>query len=150
MSSRYAFTALGALLVGALSLAVEAAPRPATLVVGAAGKPQATFAFERTPKPGRVRLTTSLAGVAGSRFAVYVDRGASPVFAHIFTPDECMFVDDGSRSQCRLTIAGNAPAYRRISEGFKRGRTARITIEDAGTMKMDSTAALAGLRGRLR
>ncbi len=149
MSSRYAFTALGAVLVGALSLPAGAAPRPATLVVGAAGKPQATFAFERTLKPGRIRLTTSLAGVAGSRFAVYVDRGASPVYAHIFTPNECRFVDDGSRSQCRLTIAGNTPAYRRISEGFKRGQTARITIEDAGTMKMDSTAGLTSLRRRL-
>lgn len=147
MPSRIAFAALAASLLGALSMPAAAAP--ASFVVGSKGKPQATFVFERTPSPGRIRLATSLAGVAGSRFAVRVDGVASPVFEHVFTADECSFADDGSRSQCRVTIGGNTPAYRRISQGFKRGKTARITIEDAGVMKMDISAGLASLRSKL-
>jgi hypothetical protein len=150
MSSKIVLAAFATVLLGALSAQAAPTARVASLTVGAPGKPQATFLFEGTPKPGRIRLTTSLAGVAGSRFALYVDGAASPVFDHVFSADECRFVDDGSRSQCRLTIAGSTPAYRLIRESVKRGKTARITIEDAGVMKMDSTAALTALRGRLR
>jgi hypothetical protein len=149
MSVKMAFAVTAAFMLAASTMPAQASPRPASLVIGGAGKPQALFVFERTPKPGRIRLTTSLAGVAGSRFAVYVDGGTSPVFQHIFSADDCSFVDDGSHSQCRLTIAGDTQAYRRINQGFRRGKTARITIEDAGVMKMDSTARLTSLQRRL-
>ena len=150
MSSKFVLAAVAAIVLGSGSTQAAPTAHPASLIVGAPGKPQATFLFEGTPKPGRIRLTTSLAGVAGSRFALYVDGTASPVFDHVFSADECRFVDDGSRSQCRLTIAGSTPGYRRIRESVKRGKMARITIEDAGVMKMDSTAKLDSLRGRLR
>jgi len=47
-------------------------------------------------------------------------------------------------------IPATDPAYRELLSRFKRGRFARITITDAGVMKMDETASLHGFAHALR
>ena len=87
-------------------------------------------------------------GVAGSRIEVTIDRAKKPVLSHVFAAGECKFGDAGSA--CQVVIAATDPAYRELLSRFKRGRLARVTIMDAGVMKMDETASLDGFAHVLR
>ncbi len=117
------------------------------LRAGEATGPNAVFAFDKT-KPNRIVVRTTQVGVAGSRIEVFVDKAKTPAFSHFFAVDECKFGDSGSR--CEVIVPASNPAYRAILAQFKRGRVARVTVDDAGAMKMDQTASLAGFTKSLR
>jgi hypothetical protein len=127
------------LAVGAAALAEAAEP---TLRLGAADGANAVFAFDRTAKPRAIVLRTTQVGVAGSRIEVTVDKAKKPVLSHVFAADECKFGNAGSA--CEIVIPATDPVYRQILWRFKRGRIARVTVMDAGVMKMDETASLNG------
>ena len=124
------------------------AAREVLLRAGAPDGANATFRFDKDIKPRAITLNTTAVGVAGSRLEITVDQTRIPVFSHIFTPAECNFATGGSR--CEILISANDPAYRRIIAGFKRGRVARVTVADAGVMKMDETLSLIGFAKALR
>ena len=71
-----------------------------------------------------------------------------PVFDHIFGTGECKFGDSGSR--CEVVISASTPDYASILRAFRRGRLARVTIQDAGVMKMDQTVSLIGFTAASR
>jgi len=117
------------------------------LRAGEASGPNAVFAFDKA-KPHKIVVRTTQAGVAGSRIEVFVDKAKTPAFRHLFTTAECKFDDRGSK--CEVIIPASNPAYAAILAQFKRGRVARVTVEDAGVMKMDQTASLEGFTKSLR
>jgi hypothetical protein len=110
--------------------------------------PNAVFAFDREAKPHAIVLRTTQVGVAGSHFEVSIDRAESPVFDHIFRTEECKFGDSGSR--CAVVIPASTRDYASILRAFRRGRLARVTIQDAGVMKMDHTVSLIGFTAASR
>jgi hypothetical protein len=118
------------------------------LRAGAATGPNAIFAFDKGAKPHRIVVRTSQASVAGSRIEVFVDKARTPAYRHLFAADECKFGDTGSK--CVVIVPASSPAYAAILAQFKRGRVARVTIDDAGAMKMDQTASLEGFTKSLR
>ena len=129
-------------------LAQNAAAAEAVMLrAGEATGPNAIFAFDKA-KPHRIVVRTTQAGVAGSRIEVFVDKAKNPAFRHLFAADECKFGDSGSR--CEVIIPSSSPVYAAILAQFKRGRVARVTVDDAGAMKMDQTASLAGFTKSLR
>jgi hypothetical protein len=135
-------------LIAAGAAALGQAARAATLRVGAADGPNAVFVFDEKAKSRAFVLRTTRFGVAGSRIEVTVDQAREPVFRHIFAPGECKFAESGSA--CEVTIAEKDAAYRAIFARFKRGRLARVTVQDAGVTKMDQTVALKGFANALR
>jgi hypothetical protein len=104
--------------------------------------PNAVFSFDKEANPRAIVVRTTQVGVSGSRFEVHIDGAKKPVFNHLFTAEECKFGDDGSR--CEVTIPATNPDFAAILHGFRRGRSARVSIEDAGVMKMDQTVSLSG------
>ncbi len=118
------------------------------LRAGQATGPNAIFAFDRDVKPHRIVVRTTQAGVPGSRIEVFVDKAKRPAFRHLFSAGECKFGDSGSK--CEVIVMASNPAYSAILAQFKRGRVARVTVDDAGVMKMDQTASLTGFTRSLR
>ena len=118
------------------------------LRAGEATGPNAVFAFDREAKPHRIVVRTTQVGVAGARIEVFVDGAKTPAFRHLFDASECKFGDNGSK--CEVIIPASSPAYASILAQFKRGRVARVTVDDAGVMKMDQTASLKGFTKSLR
>jgi hypothetical protein len=118
------------------------------LRAGEATGPNAVFAFDREAKPHRIVVRTTQVGVGGSRIEVFVDKAKTPVFRHLFTTTECKFGDSGSK--CEVIVPASNPAYAAILAQFKRGRVARVTVDDAGVMKMDQTASFKGFTNSLR
>jgi hypothetical protein len=140
---------LSSVLALAISVgAVTQAAGPATLRVGDVDGANATFVFGANGKQRAIVLHTRRIGVAGSRIEVTVDHFEKPVFSHVFAPAECKFGDRGSA--CKVIIPAKDAAYRAILARFKRGHLARVTIQDAGVMKMDQTVSLSGLAKALR
>jgi hypothetical protein len=117
------------------------------LRAGAATGPNAVFAFDKA-RPHRIVVRTTQVGVAGARIEVFVDKAKWPAFRHLFAADECKFGDSGSR--CEVIIPSSSPAYAAILAQFRRGRVARVKVDDAGAMKMDETASLKGFTKSLR
>jgi hypothetical protein len=117
------------------------------LRAGEATGPNAVFAFDKV-KPHRIVVRTTQVGVAGSRIEVFVDKAKTPAFSHLFAASECKFGDSGSK--CEVIIPASSRAYSAILAQFKRGRVARVTVDDAGVMTMDQTASLAGFTKSLR
>jgi hypothetical protein len=145
---------LARLILSSLVVTFAAAPGRIALAAetimlraGAATGPNAIFAFDKA-KPHRIVVRTSQAGVAGSRIEVFVDKAKTPAFSHLFAADECKFGDTGSK--CVVIVPASSPGYAAILSEFKRGRVARLTIDDAGAMKMDQTASLEGFTKSLR
>jgi hypothetical protein len=130
--------------------ATEIAPAAETIMLraGEATGPNAVFAFDREAKPPAIILRTTQVGIAGSHFEVSIDRAKSPVFDHIFRIEECKFGDGGSR--CEVVIPASNPNYASILRAFRRARLARVTIQDAGVMKMDHTVSLIGFTAASR
>jgi hypothetical protein len=116
------------------------------LQAGEATGPNIVFAFDK--EAHRIVVRTTQAGVVGSRIESFVDKAKRPVFRHVFTSAECKFGDGGSK--CEVIIPASSPAYGAILAQFKRGRAARVTVDDAGVMKMDQTASLKGFTKSLR
>ena len=145
---------VGRLILSSFLVAIAAASAQAALAAeaimlraGAATGANAMFAFDKG-KPHRIVVRTSQAGIAGSRIEVFVDKARTPAFRHVFAADECKFGDSGS--MCVVIIPASSRAHAAILAQFKRGRVARITVDDAGAMKMDQTASLEGFTKSLR
>jgi hypothetical protein len=143
---RLVFSSLVIAFAGGLAQNVVAA-EAVMLRAGKAAGPNAVFAFDKA-KPHKIVVRTTQVGVAGSRIEVFVDKASRPAFRHLFAADECKFGDNGSR--CEVIVPSSSPAYATIIAEFKRGRVARVTVDDAGAMKMDQTASLAGFTRSLR
>jgi hypothetical protein len=118
------------------------------LSAGEAPGPNAVFAFDKAAKPYRIVVRTTQVGVAGSRIQVFVDKAKTPAFSHLFAVAECKFGDSGSK--CEVVVPASNPAYGAILAQFKRGHLARVTVDDAGAMKMDQTVSLKGFTKSLR
>lgn len=142
------FALVSSVLIGVGVAPVAPAIAAATLRIGEADGANATFAFDVNAKPPAIVLRTTQVGVAGSRIEVTVDHFKMPVFSHVFAPGECKFGESGS--VCEVAIPAKDAAYRAILAGFKRGLVARVTLQDAGVMKMDQTASLKGFANMLR
>ena len=127
-----------------IALAAEAI----MLRAGEATGPNAVFAFDKEAKPHRIIVRTTQVGVAGSRIEVFVDKAKTPAFSHLFTAAECKFGDSGSK--CEVIVPASNPGYAAILAQFKRGLVARVTIDDAGAMKMDQTVSLKGFTKSVR
>jgi len=134
--------------IAAASARMALAAETIMLRAGAATGPNAIFAFDKSAKPHRIVVRTTQAGVAGSQIEVFVDKAKRPAFHHLFAADECKFGDSGSR--CEVIIRSSSSAYAAILAEFRRGRVARVTVDDAGAMKMDQTASLKGFTKSLR
>jgi hypothetical protein len=145
---RISFVLVTSVLLTAGTAMVAEADGATTLQVGAADGANAVFVFDRAAKPRAIVLRTTRVGVAGSRIEVAVDKVNKPVLSHVFAAGECKFGDAGSA--CEIIIPATDPAYRAILSRFKRGRLARVSIMDAGVMKMDETASLNGFAHALR
>jgi hypothetical protein len=137
-----------AILAGSGVVSAAAARETIMLRAGDAAGPNSVIAFDRDARPPKIIIRTDKAGVAGSRIAVRIDRADKPAFSHIFTTTECRFDDTGRK--CDLTVPRSSPAFSAILTWFKRARQARITVEDAGVMRMDQTVSLIGFRARFR
>jgi hypothetical protein len=131
-----------AILTSIRATQIASADETVMLRAGEATGPNAVFAFDKEAKPRAIVVRTTQVGVAGSRFEVSVDREKEPVFSHIFATEECKFGDDGSK--CEVIVPASSPTFAMIIREFKRGRLARVTIQDAGVMKMDQTVSLIG------
>ena len=118
------------------------------LRAGEATGPNAVFAFDKAANPHRIVVRTTQVGVAGSRIEVFVDKAKTPAFTHLFTTAECKFGNSGS--MCEVIVPASNPAYAAILAQFKRGLVARVTVDDAGAMKMDQTVSLKGFTKSLR
>ncbi len=130
------------------SVQIGLAAEAIMLRAGKATGPNAVFAFDKEAKPHRIVVHTTQVGVAGSRIEVFVDKAKTPAFRHLFTAAECKFGDSGSK--CEVIVPASNPAYAAILAQFKRGLVARVTVDDAGAMKMDQTASLKGFTKSLR
>jgi len=128
-------------LLAIMAVSVARPSAAATLRLGEEGA-NVVFAFNVHTRPRAIVLRTKRVGVAGSRIVVTVDQVKKPVFSHIFSPGECKFGSSGSI--CEVVIPAKAAAYHAILTWFKRGRQARVTVLDAGVMKMDQTVSLRG------
>jgi hypothetical protein len=143
-------TLLHAILMLVTMGATEIASAGETIMLraGEAMGPNAVFAFDREARPHAIVLRTTQVGVAGSHFEVSIDRAKRPAFDHMFRTEECKFGDSGSR--CEVVIPASTPDYSSILRAFRRGRLARVTIQDAGVMKMDHTVSLIGFTAASR
>jgi hypothetical protein len=119
------------------------------LRAGEATGSNVVFAFEKDSKPQKIAVRTMLAGVAGSRIDLTIDKAKTSAFSHVFTTEECKFGDGGS-SRCEVFIPSSSIAYKMIVAQFKRGSTAHVTVVDAGVMKMDQTVSLKGFAKSFR
>jgi hypothetical protein len=135
-----------ALLAGAGVTSIASARETVMLRAGEVTGPNAVLAFEA--KPQTIIVRTTQVGVAGSRFEVSVDRINKPALSHIFTTEECKFGDRGSN--CEVRIPASDPAFAEILSEFRRGRLARVSVQDAGVMKMDQTVSLGGFTKAIR
>lgn len=134
--------------IAAGSVQIALAAEAIMLRAGDATGPNAVFAFDKEAKPHRIVVRTNQLGVAGSRIEVFVDKAKTPAFRHVFTIAECKFGDSGSK--CEVVVPASNPVYAAILARFKRGRLARVTVDDAGVMKMDQTVSLKGFTKSLR
>lgn len=130
------------------SVQIGLAAEAIMLRAGEATGPNAVFAFDKEAKPHRIIVRTTQVGVAGSRIEVFVDKAKTPAFSHLFTAAECKFGDSGSK--CEVIVPASNPGYAAILAQFKRGLVARVTIDDAGAMKMDQTVSLKGFTKSVR
>jgi hypothetical protein len=131
-----------AILTGAGGARIASAREAIMLRAGEATGPNVVFAFNTEAKARAIVVRSTQAGVAGSKIEVSIDKTKEPTFSHIFATEECKFGDDGSK--CEVILPASSRAFASIISQFKRGRMARISIQDAGVMKMDQTVSLIG------
>lgn len=89
-----------------------------------------------------VVVTTRLAGVAGSRVSLSIDKAKDNIINHILADQECKFVDNAST--CEFAIPGGTNEYARIVDAFKKGLTVHVEVETAGSMEMQNDISLKG------
>ena len=113
------------------------------LRAGGAGAANVLFEIDKAKTPKQIVLKTELAGVAGSVLDVFIDRNQKPVLHHLFSGDECKFVEQ--QSHCEVIFAAGSPEFAALVNGFVKGRNAKVTVADAGVMKMDHAVSLKGV-----
>lgn len=116
-----------------------------TVVMSCGGEnmPSIAFTFDKKAQTPVIHVRTMMAGVAGSRIDIFVDRSKKAAFTHVFDVSECKF-ENGERSICKIDIRQGTPAYGAIVNIFRLGKEARITIADPGVMALDLSAPLTG------
>ncbi len=102
-----------------------------------------TFDKNRAAKTA-LKIETFLAGVAGSKVSIFIDKDPNAIFFHTLTTDECRFGEQGST--CIIVLQGRVAAYGRLIHGFRNGRISRLQIETGGVMAMSHTASLNGFK----
>jgi len=113
------------------------------LRAGAAGASNVLFEVDRAKAPSQIVLKTEQAGVAGSVLDVLIDGKQKPALHHVFAEDECKFVNQQSR--CEVSFAAGSPEFADLVKGLVKGWNAKVTVADAGVMKMDHVVSLKGL-----
>ncbi|MEJ0093931.1 MAG: hypothetical protein WDN46_10955 [Methylocella sp.] len=94
-----------------------------------------------------VEIVTHRVGAPGSRFQLKVD-GRQVIPPSILSDKECHF--DGGGSVCNITVDRKSGAFRTLLAAIRTGTTARVTIENAGNVAMDTDASIRKLATRLR
>ena len=97
-----------------------------------------------SPEAGESRaltIQTRRVGAPGSRFRLSVDRGL-PLVSAILDAEQCRFDDQGS--VCTISYARKSAEYRKVVPALRKGRNARVEIENAGNMAMSRDVSLAG------
>lgn len=112
------------------------------LMFGAPDGRHATLDFAETTGPRALVITTHLAGVAGSRLSLSVDKASGNLLDRILTNEECRFAEGGS--VCSLAVAGDTATYAAVVAAFKAGLSAHVAIENAGSMEMSEDISLRG------
>jgi len=108
-----------------------------------AGEPNILFEIDKAKTPKQIILKTEQAGVTGSVLEVFIDRSQKPLLHHLFSADECKFIEQQSR--CEVSFAAGSPEFAALVNGFVKGRNAKVTVADAGVMKMDHAVSLKGI-----
>jgi hypothetical protein len=128
--------------------ATAAADETVVLRAGAVTGSNVVLTFDKEAKPQAIVVRTTQVGVVGSRLEIGIDRAKKLAFSHTFTSAECKFGDGGSK--CVVIVPASDPAFARIVRDFRRGRLARVSVQDAGVMKMDQVVPLVGVAKALR
>jgi hypothetical protein len=123
--------------------AAAAASAALEIVAGPLDGPHAVLTFAPASGPAGLRIETRAAGVTGSRLVIRVDRSPIDAFDHLFDAGECSFPEGGT-SVCLVAVPASDPAYATIVESFRLGLEARVSVQDAGVMRMDHAVSLAG------
>ena len=131
-------------LCSVLTFSSSALAAVVMLRAGGAGAANVLFEIDREKQ---IVLKTEQAGVAGSILEVFIDRDQKPVLHHLFSGDECKFVDQQSR--CEVSFAASSPEFAALVNGFVKGRNAKVTVADPGVIKMDHSVGLKGVARRL-
>ena len=113
------------------------------LRAGDAGAPNVLFEIDRAKTKNKIILKIEQAGVTGSVLEVFIDRSQKPLLHHLFSADECKFIEQQSR--CEVSFAVESPEFAGLVNGFVKGRNAKVTVADAGVMKMDHAVSLKGI-----
>ena len=113
------------------------------LRAGGAAAPNVLFEIDRAKTQKEIILKTEQAAVDGSVLEVFIDRNQKPVLHHLFAGDECKFIEQQSR--CEASFAAGSPEFAALVNGFVKGRNAKVTVADAGVMKMDHAVSLKGV-----
>jgi len=113
------------------------------LRAGDAGEPNVLFEIDKAKTTKQIVLKTEQAGVVGSVLEFFIDRNQKPVLHHLFSGDECKFIEQQSR--CEVSFAAGSPEFAALVNGFVKGRSAKVTVADAGVMKMDHALSLKGV-----
>jgi hypothetical protein len=131
-------------LCSMLTVSICALAAPVVLLhAGDAGAPNFLFEIDRAKTQNKIILITEQAGVAGSVLEVFIDRSQKPHLHHLFSGDECKFIEQ--QSHCEASFAASSPEFAALVNGFVKGRNARVTVADAGVMKMDHAVSLKGV-----
>jgi hypothetical protein len=125
-----------------LSLSPPASARSGEVMLLAGPRDAAHAVFSVAGKRD-ILVETVQAGVEGSRVEVFIDKDSVPVLSHLYGPGECRFAD--AESRCRVTIRQGTKDYAALLRGFRLGKQARVVVTDAGVMKMEHRASLAGV-----
>ncbi len=134
---------------------VQAAEQPVlrengvVLEYGSEKGPRAVLTFDKN-RAAKAALTveTFLAGVAGSKVSIFVDKDPKPAFTHIFSNEECRF--EAERSHCTVVLGGRVTAYGRLLDNFRRGRMSKLQVETGGVMAMSHETTLLGFSNAYR
>jgi hypothetical protein len=136
------------LAAAAASLALSTVPVPAsaapvTLTLGdpAARHVTFTFAQDRAAADALV-IETRRVGNPGAALRIWIDNSPVALVDRVLTAEDCRFDDAGA--SCRVTVDGTTGAYARFVASFQRGRTAHVTVQNAGVMEMQDDLSLTG------
>lgn len=126
-----------------LAAASAAAAAPVMLMLGDPAARHVTFTFgpDRAASDALV-IETRRVGNPGAALRIWIDNSPVALVDRILTADDCRFDDGGAT--CRIAVDGSTGAYARFVTAFRRGRTAHVTVQNAGVMEMQDDLSLTG------